>query len=132
MPQGYRVMGIDGNSCTLTGFGGGLGAKTGLYAIPVLTPDRENKRQNGRRFKENNDPMFTLTGQDKHGIYDGHKIRRLTPIECERLQGFPDNWTKYGHDGKEISDTQRYKCIGNAVSTNVVTIIGEKIYGKRH
>lgn len=53
-------------------------------------------------------------------------IRRLTPIECERLQGFPDNWTKYGlFDGevKEISDTQRYKCLGNAVTTNVISEI---------
>ncbi len=52
------------------------------------------------------------------------RIRRLTPIECERLQGFSDDWTKYGlfEDGKvkEVSDTQRYKCLGNAVTTNVV------------
>jgi len=47
-------------------------------------------------------------------------LRRLTPIECERLQGFPDNWTKYGKDGELISDTQRYKCLGNAVTTVVV------------
>lgn len=40
--------------------------------------------------------------------------RRLTPLECERLQGFPDGWT----DG--ISDTQRYKCLGNAVTVNVI------------
>lgn len=64
--------------------------------VPVLTPDREKKRQNGRRFKEEGDPMFTLTGQDKHGVFDGYKIRRLTPLECERLQGFPDGWTAYG------------------------------------
>jgi len=45
-------------------------------------------------------------------------IRRLTPTECERLQGFPDGWTE------GISDTQRYKCLGNAVTTNVITAIG--------
>jgi DNA (cytosine-5)-methyltransferase 1 len=71
------------------------------------------------------------------------RIRRLTPTECERLQGFPDNWTKYGktevtqwgdktHIHREwrtekISDTQRYKCLGNAVTTNVITAIGEKL-----
>ena len=71
--------------------------------------------------------MFTLTGQDKHGIYDGCNIRRLTPIETERLQGFKDDWTKYGHDGQEISDTRRYKMMGNAVSTNVIQVIGERI-----
>ena len=51
------------------------------------------------------------------------RIRKLTPIECERLQGFPDNWT----DGQ--SDTQRYKQCGNAVSVNVIKSIMEKLYG---
>jgi DNA (cytosine-5)-methyltransferase 1 len=58
------------------------------------------------------------------------RIRRLTPIECERLQGFPDCWTEYGIDEKgnkiKISDTQRYKCLGNAVTTNVITRIMSK------
>jgi DNA (cytosine-5)-methyltransferase 1 len=49
------------------------------------------------------------------------KIRRLTPIECERLQGFPDNWTE------GFSDTQRYKMMGNAVTVNVIAAIGEKL-----
>ena len=42
-------------------------------------------------------------------------IRRLTPVECERLQGYPDNWTKYGADGTEIADTARYREIGNSI-----------------
>ena len=63
----------------------------------------------------------TLTAQDKHGIYDGQKIRRLTPLEWERLQGFPDNWTA----GQ--SDSQRYKQLGNAVSVPVVKAIAERI-----
>ena len=54
------------------------------------------------------------------------KIRRLTPIECERLQGFPDNWTAEGTDGP-ISDTQRYKMCGNAVTVNVVEAVFERI-----
>jgi DNA (cytosine-5)-methyltransferase 1 len=87
----------------------------------VLTPDRQEKRQNGRRFKENGEPSFTLTGQDLHGVMIDSKIRRLTPTECERLQGFPDGWTE------GVSDTQRYKCLGNAVTTNVITAIGEKL-----
>ena len=56
------------------------------------------------------------------------RIRRLTPVECERLQGFPDNWTKYGKDDKLISDTQRYKCCGNAVTTNVITAIINEMF----
>lgn len=48
------------------------------------------------------------------------RVRYLTPLECERLQGFDDNWTQLGADGRVISDTQRYKCIGNAVSVPVI------------
>ena len=96
----------------------------------VLTPDRLEKRQDGRRFKKDGEPMFTFTSQDRHGIkYDNH-IRRLTPVECERLQGFPDGWTKFGmFDGerKSISDAQRYKTLGNAVTINVIQAIVLKI-----
>lgn len=121
-PQGQRVYATDGISATLASQAGGLGAKTGLYAIPVLTPDRLEKRQNGRRFKENGEPSFTLTSQDKHGIYDGMRIRRLTPTECERLQAYPDGWTE------GVSDTQRYKCLGNAVTVNVIKEIITRLY----
>ncbi len=50
-------------------------------------------------------------------------VRRLTPTECERLQGFPDGWTRYGHDGKEISDTRRYQFLGNSVAVPCVAYI---------
>ena len=63
-----------------------------------------------------------------------NKIRRLTPIECERLQGFPDNWTQYGNfDGeiKEISDSQRYKMCGNAVTVDVVEAIGKRLFKEK-
>ena len=49
-------------------------------------------------------------------------------LECERLQAFPDNWTKIGSDELEISDTQRYKMCGNAVTTNVIQAIFERIF----
>lgn len=97
---------------------------------PILTPDRLKKRQNGRRMKDDGEPMFTLTAQDKHGVYDGMTVRKLTPVECERLQGFPDDWTKYGKDGELISDTQRYKCCGNAVTTTVITAIVDEMFDK--
>lgn len=126
LSDAFRIRGTDGTSATLKGLGGGMGAKTGLYAIPVLTPDRVEKRQNGRRFKEDGDPSFTLTGQDKHGIYDGMKIRRLTPTECERLMGLPDSWTTEGSEGK-ISDSQRYKLCGNGVVVNVVEEIIKRL-----
>ena len=60
------------------------------------------------------------------------KVRRLTPIECERLQGFPDNWTRISWRGKEPKDcptSHRYKCLGNSMTTNVMRWIGERIAG---
>ena len=54
-------------------------------------------------------------------------IRRLTPTECERLQGFPDGWTSHGADGTPISDTQRYKLMGNAISIPIVKLIAERL-----
>lgn len=180
----------------------------------VIGTERIMKNQNGRRIKEHNEPMFTLSAQDQHGVmvkeatskgyavaqegdsinfampnsntrrgrvgkgiaqtldtgmeqatiinkkgqnknnqdyaatlqgggnsggnhsdmdllhYNQTNIRRLTPIECERLQGFPDQWTSKGNlDGKvvDISDTQRYKQCGNAVSVPIVQLVAEKI-----
>jgi len=71
----------------------------------------------GKELVPRNDELANCltVGQTKeHLITDGIKIRKLTPVECERLQGFPDNWTQ------GISDTQRYKCCGNAVTVPVV------------
>lgn len=61
------------------------------------------------------------------GVFDGHYIRKLTPIECERLQGFPNNWTSIGATMGEISNSQRYKMCGNAVTVDVVQAVAEKI-----
>lgn len=73
----------------------------------------------------------TLTSVQKDNLLqDNQSIRRLTEIECERLQGFPDNWTKYGsYDGvtKAIPKTQRYKMLGNAVTSKMVQFIGNRI-----
>lgn len=59
-------------------------------------------------------------------VFD-YKIRRLTPRECERLQGWPDDHTLTGHDGKEISNSARYKMIGNGISAPVAQWIGENL-----
>lgn len=126
--HGKDVFDPDGLSPTLCGESL---YKNGIkIAQPVLTPDRVNKRQNGRRMKEDGEPMFTLTAQDKHGVFDGYDFRRLTPLETERLQAFPDEWTKFGENGEEISDTQRYRCTGNAVTTSVITYIINEMFGK--
>ena len=174
---------------------GGGGHQPCTIVRSVLTPDRAEKRQNGRRMKEDGEPSFTLTGQDIHGVavwdirdrkgnykrdqqnastiaVGGHgsgnhsdmdvltkftplqpdqigrtvrkggrdsmsdkhnwnivqsgqwQKRRLTPTECERLQGFPDGWTE------GVSDTQRYKTLGNAVTSTVVSAVMKKLFRK--
>ena len=182
--QGMRVYDPSGVSCTLSALGGGMGAKTGLYQFSdvsvqaCLTPDRLDKRQNGRRLKEVGEPAFTLTGQDRHGLLiktankqgyamayhgdgvdlaypnsetrrgrvqpqrantlttsdnlgvvldDGSKvyIRKLTPRECWRLQGFTDE--QFDKAAAVNSNSQLYKQAGNAVSVNVVAEIGKHI-----
>ncbi|HFI0902288.1 TPA: DNA cytosine methyltransferase [Streptococcus suis] len=167
-------------------------------AVPVLTPDREEKRQNGRRFKTDGEPMFTLTAQDKHGVMvndtkvvgiiepnfnqsgcvydpngiaptirtmqggglepkiiqrghgynqggkhdtaptltsnswqennhlsDGIRIRKLTPRECWRLQGFPD-WA-FDRAQEVNSNSQLYKQAGNSVTVNVIEAIAKRL-----
>ena len=111
-------------------------------AIPVLTPDRAEKRQNGRRFKENGDESFTLTAQDRHGValkdndkevyavwYEKYNcyiaIRKLTPRECFRLQGWTDDY--FEKAAFVNSDSQLYKQAGNGVTVDVVQAIAEKL-----
>lgn len=176
--QGMRVYNPNTISCTLSSQGGGMGAKTGLYKIfTILTPDRLEKRQNGRRVKNEGEPSFTLTSQDRHGVLiktankqgymtaqigDGIdlaypesetrrgrvqpqrsntlttsdnlgvliddqciKIRKLTPRECWRLQGFTDE--QFDKAAAINSNSQLYKQAGNAVTVNVVAEIGKHI-----
>jgi len=92
--------------------------KTRIYAdtTPTLTARMGTAGGKGT--------MLTTYTADK-------RLRKLTPLECERLQGFPDNWTQYGltltGEQIEISKTQRYKTVGNAVTTNVIAEIGKLI-----
>jgi len=151
-------------------------------AIPVLTPNRAEARQQGRRFKTNGEPMFTLTAQDQHGILlqdkklkireattkgyaeasvgdsvnianinsktkrgrvgnqiantllaseqqgvvgSDYRIRRLTPRECWRLQGFPDS--AFDKAQAVTSNSQLYKQAGNSVTVNVIAEIAKKM-----
>lgn len=140
----------------------------------VLTPDRIEKRQNGRRFKELGEPMFTLTAQDRHGIaikeatkrgyaiaekgdsinleqpnsktrrgrvgkgiantltcscnqgtLDGYIIRKLTPKECWRLQGWNDE--DFEKAARVCSDSQLYKQAGNGVTVTVIYEIAKRL-----
>jgi len=104
----------------------------------------ETIEQNAEKFKAGEPTMMDLHNRnlmdvspclvEPHhnaaSLFDGYRIRRLTPIECERLQGFPDNHTEYGsYEGevKRMSNTQRYKQCGNAVTVDVVEEIAKRL-----
>ena len=92
----------------------------------VVTPDKKTIRQQGRWIKEPNEPMFTLTVQDRHGILRYGRVRKLTPRECWRLQGFADEqFDKAAATG--LKDGRLYKMAGNAVSVPVVSAVGAVI-----
>lgn len=83
------------------------------YLFGCITPDRIDKRQNGQHFNDGT-KFYTLTAQDRHGILIEGYIRKLTPIECERLQTLPDNYTL------GVSNSQRYKMLGNGWTVDAV------------
>ena len=156
--QDGKILSTDGiANCHSAGHG-----NNPKIAIPVLTPDRAEKRQNGRRFKEDGEPMFTLTGQDRHGIaievreamnafavdreqgifvkvsdelivyavwYEKYQcyiaIRKLTPKECFRLQGWSDDYFEKAQFVN--SDSQLYKQAGNGVTVTVIEALARKM-----
>lgn len=99
---------------------------------PVLTPEREEKRQNERRFKDDGEPAFTVNTIDRHGVaigeYPKYRIRKLTPLECFRLQAFDDeDFEKAFAAG--ISNSQLYKQAGNSITVTVLeSIFNELIH----
>ena len=101
----------------------GGGGNTDQYIIKAVQIG--NSETFGNYEREGDD--FTLRASNPNGVRYNNKIRRLTHIECERLQGFPDNWTKHGKELGEISDNQRYKMCGNAVTVDVVEAVAKKI-----
>lgn len=99
---GYRETEVNG---TLRAAGGDYGGGSETI-ITESHRTKENTPSKPRSIKD------ILKKAVQRVIY---VIRRLTPVECERLQGYPDNWTKYGADGTEIADTARYRAIGNSI-----------------
>ncbi len=95
-------------------------------ARAIINPFKKNTWQNVRRIKEPNEPMFTITVTDRHGVVHNGRIRRLMPIEAWRLQGFTD---EQFHKVQEIgmSDAQLYKQAGNAVTVPVVEDIARNL-----
>jgi len=94
--------------------------------IPVLTPAKENVRQQGRRFKTPDEPMFTITVTDRNGVMYNGLIRKLMPLECWRLQGFTDEQFN-NVKAAGISNAQLYKQAGNAVTVNVIEALARFI-----
>jgi DNA (cytosine-5)-methyltransferase 1 len=85
-------------------------------------------------ISEPGNPMFTLQAHPQSdsssrqtGVRIGMSVRRLTPTECERLQGFPDGWTAIKHRKKPAADGPRYKALGNSMAVPVLRWIGERI-----
>lgn len=118
--QSSRVYYIHDKAVTLTGESGGGAAKMGQYLFGCITPDRIEKRQNGQRFNDGR-KFYTLTAQDQHGVLIEGYIRKLTPIECERLQTLPDNYSA------AASEAQRYKMLGNGWTVDVIVEFFKKI-----
>jgi len=123
--QANRVYDVEGKSVTLTALSGGGGGKTGLYKIGrdvgrrlnedgVRCDDDKNVKIVRRIETREDNKCGTLTSVQKDNLVVGDIIRKLTPVECERLMGLPDNYT----DG--ISMTARYKAIGNAFHVEIM------------
>lgn len=131
-----RVFGIEGISPTLNTMQGG-NRQPKIVAVKTQRTEESKKirkemmakgkdwcpRQGYELSARTDELMNTLTcnWEINQSVTDDLSIRRLTPLECERLQGFPDNWTE------GISDSQRYKCLGNAVTVNVIKAIVERL-----
>ena len=139
--QGERVYSPEGLSCTLAANPGGFGGKTGLYEVGVPIKcatktgyqlaqvgdsiDLSYATVNSRRGRVGKEIAHTLTTKDRHGVLYEGRIRRLTPRECLRLQGWAD-----GRIDTVLaiqSDNQAYKQAGNGVTVHVVEAIGRSI-----
>lgn len=120
--QTDRIYSIHDKAITLSANGGGRGGRTGLYLFGCLNPTKRKSHQSGNRFNDGK-KFYTLTVADCHGILTDGYIRKLTPLECERLQTLPENFTQGELNGKPISDNQRYKMLGNGWTCDVVAHI---------
>ncbi len=115
--QGLDVQASEENSPTLRTGGAGM-----AVVYPIDDARELEKHQNGTGIGEDGAPAYTLDRQQAPAVVTEQTVRRLTPVECERLQGFPDDWTS----GQ--ADSNRYKQMGNAVAVPVVEwIIGRLV-----
>jgi DNA (cytosine-5)-methyltransferase 1 len=120
----------DGVSQTLTSKMGTGGGNTPMIAIGIqgnVIGRQDHNGPAGKGHTEEGEPMFTLTSTDVHAVASTMAVRRLTPLECERLMGWPDNHTLTKADGTTQADTHRYKQCGNGVASPVAQWIAKHI-----
>lgn len=120
--QADRIYSQEGKSVALSAMGGGRGAKTGLYAVPVALRNRGEGKKPEYNGTGKANAMTSVQTDSMVEVED--QIRKLTPTECLRLQSMPDNYfDKATYKGKPISNSQRYKMCGNAFNKEVVKFI---------
>ena len=106
-----------------------LKTTTPIYCLAENTIGRKPEN-GGNGIGVNEDTSFTLNATGVHGVATEYAVRKLTPVECERLQGFQDGWTQIPYRGKpteQCPDAPRYKAIGNSWCVPVVRWIGQRI-----
>lgn len=120
-----RIYDENGLSCTIKAIGDGGGAKTGWYQVvePVQLGKSKQFAETSKQIGDETQVAFCVRATESNGVrIDKSRIRRLTPLECWRLQGFPD-WAFYNAKQAGVSDTQLYKQAGNSITVNVMQAI---------
>lgn len=114
---------------TLTASGGDIGGGSDNLIVTAIQGNligrADENGPNGIGVRDGS--MFTLTTTDIHAVQYGFNVRKTTPLENERMQGFPDNYTLIPFRGKAASDGPRYKALGNSMAVPVMRWIGERI-----
>lgn len=120
----------DDTTPTLTARMGTGGNNIPCIALAGNTIGRQpHNGGNGNGFDDSG-VSYTLTATDTHGVFDSVTVRKLTPQECKKLQGFPPGYTQIPYRNKSASDcpdSPRYKGIGNSMATPVIKWIGERM-----
>ena len=103
---------------------------TGVHGVAHCFKIRSGCEGGGKGYLGQDEKTFTIATHQDQQLFVANRVRKLTPIECERLQGFPDNWTRIPYRGKtaeDCPDSPRYKAIGNSWAVPCVRWIGERI-----
>lgn len=124
----YNLVCVTGDvTHTLTGEGADASEDGTGRGTPIIAFDWQTQGSERTRPNISTERTSTIGCTNRDAMMDGYAVRRLTPTECERLQGFPDGHTTHGADGKPISDTQRYRQLGNSVAVPVVAWIAKRL-----